>query len=130
MQGLAQGFAATLGDGAIKPEHVLLALLWTTNGHSCRLLWKLGISRESIVEHLHQLGVAVPRAPLPRQIEVELGERVWFERDQVPEVIAHVRLQIPPGTRWGFNYAADRAWAFAESSVDMEALVSAALASS
>jgi hypothetical protein len=28
LKGRAQGFAATLGDGRITPEHVLLALLW------------------------------------------------------------------------------------------------------
>jgi hypothetical protein len=33
-----------------------------------------------------------------------------------------------PATTWGFNYEGERAWARAESSVDLEALVRAALA--
>jgi hypothetical protein len=38
LQGLAQGFAATLGDGVIAPEHVLLAIQWTGNSHSLHAL--------------------------------------------------------------------------------------------
>jgi hypothetical protein len=127
MQGLARGFAAALADSVITPEHVLLAVLWLADGHSDQLLWRLGISRESIVERLRELGAAVPRGPLPVQVEIEWSERVWFDRAQVGDVIDHLGHHIPPGTRWGFNYDGDRAWAHAESSVDLDSLVRAAI---
>jgi hypothetical protein len=124
--GRAQGFAATLGDGAITPEHVLLALLWDPGSVSSFLVWRLGTRRERIVERLQDLGVPTPPSALPRQREVDWGPRVWFDRVDVPFVINHLRARIPPGTRWGFNYEGHRAWAIAESSVDLDALVSAA----
>jgi hypothetical protein len=124
--GRAQGFAATLGDGAITPEHVLLALLWDPASVSSSLVWRLGAGRERIVERLRDLGVPTPAATLPPQREIEWGPRVWFDRADVAAVIDHLRAVIPPGTRWGFNYEGHRAWAIAESSVDLDALVTAA----
>jgi Clp amino terminal domain, pathogenicity island component len=109
MEGRAQGFAAVLGDGRITPEHVLLALLWDPSSTSSYLLWRLGIPRERIVEHLHDFSIPTPTAPLPRQREIEWGPRVWFGRTQVRRVVDHLRARIPPGTRWGFNYDGDRA---------------------
>jgi hypothetical protein len=127
LQGLAQGFAASLGDGVISPEHVLLAILWTGHSHSLPALRHLDVTREAIIEELRELGVPVPQAELPRLVEVEFGERVWFERDQTSEVLDHVRLHLSPDTHWGFNYDGDRAWIHAERSVDMIALVREAL---
>lgn len=127
VQGRAQGFAAALGDGRITAEHVLLAVLWDPVSHSSQLLWRLGLSRERLVEQLHELAVPVPSAPLPPQSEIEWGERVWFERRDVGRVLDHVRLHIHPATRWGFNYAGERAWVHAEASVDLDALVTQAL---
>lgn len=128
MHGRAEGFAAALGDGTITPEHILIALLWDPVDASSQLLWRLGVSRERIVERLRDLGVALPLAQLPAQREIETGERVWFDRDDVRTVLDHLRLNIPPETRWGFNYEGDRAWASAETSVDLSALVERALA--
>lgn len=125
--GRAQGFAAALGDGKITPEHVLLAVLWDPMSGSSGLLWRLGVSRERVVERLGDLGVAVPAVPLPAQRPIEYGERVWFERADVRAVLDEIRLRVSPDTRWGFNYDGDRAWALAEASVDLEALVKNAL---
>jgi Clp amino terminal domain, pathogenicity island component len=128
MHGRAEGFAAALGNGRITPEHVLLALLWDAESNSSHLLWRLGVSRERLVDRLRELSVPVPPAPLPLQREIEWGERVWFDRGDVGRVLDYLRLHIPPATRWGFNYEGERAWAHAETSVDLEALVRAALA--
>jgi hypothetical protein len=128
LEGRTQGFAAALGTGRITPEHVLLGLVWDPASRSSHLVWRLGASRERIVERLRDLGIPTPAAPLPRQREVEWGARVWFDRADVRRVVDHLRLHIPPGTRWGFNYEGHRTWAIAESSVDLDALVSAAQA--
>src|SRR4051794_831209 len=107
MHGRVDAFAAALGDGTITPEHVLLALIWDAGSASSQLLWKLGVSRERLVEGLRACGVPVPAAALPAQREVDVGTRVWFDRDQVRAVIDHIRLHVPPGTHWGFNYEGD-----------------------
>jgi len=129
LQGRAEGIAMALGDGTITPEHVLMALLWDPVSASSQLLWHLGVSRERIVQRLAHLGVPVPSGPLPPQREVEPGERVWFDREYVPAVLEQLRLHVPPGTPWGFNYEGDRAWVIAEASVDLSKLVEQVLAS-
>jgi hypothetical protein len=126
--GRAQGFAAALGEGPMTPEHVLLALLWDPQSTSSRLLWRLGVQRGRVLERLRDLGVAVPSAPLPPQHEIEWGEPVWFDRDKVTSVLDHVRLHLPPDTKWGFNYKDDRAWVRAEASVELQTLVDGAIA--
>ena len=127
MHGRADGFAAALGDGTITPEHLLIALLWDAGSHSSQLLWRLGVTREALVDGLRARGVPVPSAPLPPQREVDHGGRVWFDRDQVQAVIEGLRSRLPPGTHWGFNYEGDRAWAFTEAHIDLEALVAEVL---
>jgi hypothetical protein len=60
-----QAFATTLGDGTITLEHVLMALLWDPVSASSQVLWRLGVSRERIVERLRDSGVPVPSSSLP-----------------------------------------------------------------
>jgi hypothetical protein len=129
MQGRAEAFASALSDGTISPEHVLVAVLWDPMSASSQLLWRLGVSRQRIIERLRDLGVSVPRVPLPVQREIEVGERVWFDRKDVRSVLDHLRRLIPPGTAWGFNYEGDRAWVHAEAHVGVQALVARALGS-
>lgn len=126
VQGRAEGFAGALGAGPITPAHVLLALLWDPESMSSHLLWRLGVDRARVIERLRELHVPLPAAALPRQQEIEWGQKVWFERDRVAVVLDHVRLHLPPQTRWGFNYEGDRAWAIAEAQVDLEDLVAGA----
>lgn len=127
IHGRAQGLAAATGDGVVTPEHLLVALVWDGGTSSSQLLWRLGVSRDAVVDRLRQQGVAVPSSPLPAQREVEWGEPVWFDRDQVDAVLTRVREQLPPQTRWGFNYEGDRAWIVGQADVDFEALVREAL---
>jgi hypothetical protein len=66
--------------------------------------------------------VAVPIAPIPEQHEIEVGERVWFDRTQTQRVLELVGKPISPGTFWGFNYEDHRAWIRSESTVNKEVL--------
>jgi ATP-dependent Clp protease ATP-binding subunit ClpA len=75
MAGRAEAFAASLGDGPITPEHVLIALIWDPGSGSSQLLWQLGVSRESIIDGLRSHGVAVPLAPIPPQVVVRDGRK-------------------------------------------------------
>jgi hypothetical protein len=129
MAGRAEAFAASLGDGPISPEHVLMALLWDPSSLSSQLLWRLGVSREDIIDGLRSRGVAVPRAAIPPQVEVEMGERVWIDRDDVQRVIGELPRMLTPDAHFGFNYEEDRAWVIAEASVDLRSLVDGILAS-
>lgn len=70
----------------------------------------------------------VPRTSLPPQREIEVGERVWFDRKDVRVVLDHLLRNVPPGTHWGFNYEGERAWVLAETSVNLRALVDEVLA--
>jgi ATP-dependent Clp protease ATP-binding subunit ClpA len=128
MLGRAQGLAAALGDGQITPEHVLLSLIWNPTSLASQVLWRVGISRERLVDRLREMGVSTPRADLPEQREMEVGERVWFGRHETDRVLRHLREHIPPDVFWGFNYEDDRAWVWAEARIDMHALVAEALA--
>jgi hypothetical protein len=121
--GRAQAFAATLGDGAITPEHVLLGLIWDPTSGSSQLLWRLGAQRERIVERLAREGIPTPEAPIPKQREIEMGERVWFDRSDVATILQSLGRRIHPGTQWGFNYEGDRAWVWADAHVDLKTLV-------
>jgi ATP-dependent Clp protease ATP-binding subunit ClpA len=127
MAGRAEAFAASLGDGPISPEHVLMALIWDPTSQASQLLWRLGVSREEIIDRLRSRGVGVPRASIPPQVEVEMGERIWIDRDDLQHVIAE--LHLPPEAHFGFNYEDDRAWVVAKASVDLRSLVGGILAS-
>jgi hypothetical protein len=128
VKGWAGGFAAAQDDGPITPEHVLMALMWNPMSLSSQVVHRMGASRQGIIDYLRNVGVLVPKAPLPPQREIEQGERVWIEREQVGHVIAYVARHMPPEAVWGFNYEGDRAWLVAETHVDLEGMVMEALA--
>lgn len=123
MAGRPEAFAASVGDGPISSEHVLIALIWDPSSLSSQLLWRLGVSREAIIEGLHSRGIAVPRAPIPPQVEVEMGERIWIDRHDLDRVIAEVPKRLAPESHFGFNYEDDRAWVVAEASIDLRSIV-------
>jgi hypothetical protein len=88
MLGRAQAFAATLGDGTITHEHVLLALIWDPTDQASQRIWRLGVSRERLVERLAEEGEDEPRGerlstlgckggdaePEPEQTEEDEGQ--------------------------------------------------------
>ena len=127
LEGRAQGFAAARGDSRILPEDVLLSLMWDPGSRSSHLVWRLGASRQAIVEQLRDLGSWAPAAALPPQRETEWGDRVCFDRNQVRRVIDHLRGHIPPGACWGFNYEGGQAWVIAEQEIDLNGLVQTAI---
>ncbi len=129
MAGRAEAFAASLGDGPISPEHVLMALIWDPTSLSSQLLSQLGVSRTDIIDGLRSRGVAVPRTSIPPQVEVEMGERIWIEREEVQRVITELPKRLPPEAHFGFNYEDDRAWVRADASVDLRSLVDDVLTS-
>jgi len=126
--GRAQGFAATLGDGTITPEHVLLSLIWDPTNGASQVLWHLGVHRERLIDRLRDLGVLVPAADPPEQREIETGDRVWFRREDTDRVLRYLSDRLPDDAWWGFNYEGDRAWVRSETRIDVESLVAEAIA--
>ncbi len=106
-----------------------MALIWDPSSLSSQLLWRLGVSREDIIDGLRSRGVAVPRTSIPPQVEVEIGERMWIDREEAQRVIAELPKRLSAEAHFGFNYEDDRAWVIAEASVDLRSLVDDVLAS-
>lgn len=63
VSGRAQGFAASLGTGAVEAAHFVLALLW--DRHRWQFAGDGGTARERVVEALARGGMVLPSAPLP-----------------------------------------------------------------
>jgi hypothetical protein len=128
MVGRAEALAASLGDGPISPEHVLMALIWDPSSLSSQLLWRRGSG-----------GKISSRAPLTRRgrpTHVDPasgrgrnGERIWIDREEVQRVITELPKRLVPATHFGFNYEDNTAWVVAEASVDLRSLVDDVLAS-
>jgi ATP-dependent Clp protease ATP-binding subunit ClpA len=91
MAGRAEAFAASLGDGPISPEHVLMALIWDPSSLSSQLLWRLRVSRENIIR----------RAPLtrrgrPTHVDPASGRgRNGREDMDRPEEVQRVITELP-----------------------------------
>ena len=66
--------------------------------------------------------MAVPRS-IPPRVEVEIGERIWIDREEVQRVITELPKRLPPEAHFGFNYEDDKAWVVAEASGDLRSLV-------
>ena len=129
--GWAQGFAAAIGDEEITATHLLMALLWNPGGGACRLLWRMDVPREAILQCLKDLGEMTPRSRLPEQREAPVGRLVWLNADQLPTVLRYLERHAPKGAAWGFNLSgSDRAWVSAEASLPIAELVERALAES
>ncbi len=129
-EGRAEGFAHALGTGRVSSVDFLLSLLW--DDREWLRVRDLDISRDTVVEGLARRGVTLPAAPLP-ELEKPWGNtvRVDFPSSALDAVIALLVERHPPGPgpRWGFNHdGAERAWAFAEEGIDLQALVDEAQA--
>jgi hypothetical protein len=126
--GRAEGFAAALGPGTVRPVDLLFGLLWG----QWRFVDDAVASREAIVEALARHGAILPSAPLP---ELERLPRFTQHADipraslgRVLTLLAEQR-QGGSGPIYGFNHdGAERAWVDAEDGIDLQAIVDAALA--
>ncbi|MGH9039425.1 MAG: Clp protease N-terminal domain-containing protein [Acidimicrobiia bacterium] len=130
IHGRAEGIAAGLGAGDTTGVHFLLAVLWD------RRRWSLtetpGVTREAIVGALEEMGVPLPRAPLPPlDRKLHMTQHVEFPREATSRVIDLLVKRHPPGSgpTFGFNYKDDEtAWVNAEDGIDLQAIVDEALA--
>jgi len=126
--GRAEGFAATLGAGEVRPLDLLLALLWDRRP----FLAEPPASRNSLVEALARRGAALPPTTLPDlEPEPRFTQRVEFPPGALNRVLALLVQRHPAGSgpTYGFNHdGPDRAWAVAEEGIDLQGIVDSAVA--
>ena len=121
--GMATGLAASLGDGQISPEQFLIALVWDAHSGANWVLRRVGVSREDIIEGLRSLGVVVPRAALPPDLEVTWGETVVLDQEDLGRVFHELEKRLLPDKLFCFNGEGGRISVTAEEGVDLRALV-------
>ncbi|MFI9406677.1 Clp protease N-terminal domain-containing protein [Nocardia sp. NPDC052316] len=130
IHGRAEGIAYALGATEPGTVHFLLAVLWDRT--RSLLPDTSEVTRAAIVTALSNLGVELPRVPLPEpERPVRMASYVEFPRRATDHVVSLLVQRHPPGSgpRWGFNYKSDEiAWARAESGIDLHGIVDEALA--
>lgn len=100
--GRAQGFAATLGEGADAPEFVLLALLWQPGDRwFAEVLSSADTSREVILSALAARGVPVPPSQLP-ELPPPKTQAAAFPRSHMNDVNWALR-RTHPDLGWGIG---------------------------
>ena len=118
--GRAEGFAASIGTGDVRPLDLVLALLWSRRP----LLDQPAASREALVEALAQRGAGLPPTPLPElERRPRFTQNVEFPRRCLAPVLAllHERHPVGVGPTYGFNHdGAERAWVNAEEGIDFK----------
>ncbi len=123
--GRAQGFAAGIGERVVRPEHVLLALLWQPRPTWFEgLLRAAGTSREALVDDLASRGVTVPEVPLP-PLPPRMTQAARFPRAHLQEVTRALRVRAPQ-LHWGIGSDRDddtRMVVLAASDVDLVAVL-------
>lgn len=126
--GRAEGFAAGLGTGDVRPLDLVLALLWSRRP----LLDEPAASREALVTALARRGAALPPTPLPElERQPRFTQHVELPRRSLDRVLALLteRHPVGAGPTYGFNHdGAERAWVSAEDGIDLQGIVDSAIA--
>jgi len=126
----ADAFAAALGDGTVRSQDILVALLWTGGNGAVSLLERHGVGRDDILTIMRERGLSLPRANLPGAQRRPLCQRIEYPRDASHEVLIELQSRYPYGSggRWGFNDdGADTAWIVAEEGLDVESVITEVL---
>ncbi len=124
--GRAEGFAASLGTGDVRPLDLVLALLWSRRP----LLDATAPSRQALVEALARHGATLPPTPLPElDRQPRFTQHIEIPRRSLSRVLALLAENHPPGAgpTYGFNHdGGQRAWVNAEEGIDLQGIVSSA----
>lgn len=128
--GRAQGISIGLGADAPDSVHFLLAVLW--DKQRSQLTETSGVSRETIIQALAELGAILPPGRLPElERKRDFTQYVEFPRSAVSSVLKLLAERYPPGTgpTFAFNYKDDDlAWVRAEEGINLQLIVDEALA--
>jgi len=124
--GWARGFAAAQGARTPRPEHWLVALLYSDD-RAAMSLYPFGVSSQAVSDALAARGVPLPGSPPDAHRPWRGVHHAWVEVEERRPVV-HVLLERhPPGSewRWGFNWVGEprRCRFSAEEGVDLDGIV-------
>ena len=131
LMGRATAFAASDGISHPRPQHWLLAMVWTTSS-AVSTLHHLGASQAAVIDGLRQREVRVPDIDPPLYRPWRRGQQVEVDEAELQPLLDVLRRTHPPGAdlRWGFNWLPDqaqrRARVDAERGIDLDAALSEA----
>jgi hypothetical protein len=125
LTGRATAFAATAGARTPRPEHWLLALIWSDTSSAVSTLHHLGAEQTAVLQGLRRRGVPVPEFDPLLYRPWRVGDEIELSEEELGPFLKVLRELHPPGSesRWGFNYTRDeprRARVSAEEGIDLE----------
>jgi Clp amino terminal domain, pathogenicity island component len=126
LRNMAEGLAAGLGDSEVRAEHVLLAYLWEPH-NSAWQLEHLGTSRDEVLSSLAELGVDVPRPPLPAPDPRTYGPQVDVALDDLWILLRALWYVLPPGASFTWNHDGKKGWVSLTEGLDGNEYVERAL---
>ena len=85
--GRSEGLAAMLGDGVVGSTDALIAYLWQDDGQPILALEALATSASEVLASLAELGISVPRVPLPQPDRTPWGEKVYVPAERMDDVV-------------------------------------------
>jgi hypothetical protein len=124
--GWARGFAAAQGSRTPRPEHWLVALLYSDE-RAAMSLHPFGVTAQAVSDALAGRGLPVPGFAPAEHRPWRGVHHVWVA-DEERRPVVHVLLERhPPGSewRWGFNWVGEprRCRISAEDGVDLDGIV-------
>jgi Clp amino terminal domain, pathogenicity island component len=133
LTGCANGLALASGHRPPRPEHFLLAMIYSGQVVA-PLLHQHGSSQRSLLEALARRGVPVPEVDPPTYRPWRGRRRIEVIEAELEPVIDVLTERYPPGSewRWGFNWLPDdpgggrRARVDGEEGIDLDAALAAA----
>ena len=133
LTGCAKGLALASGHRPPRPEHFLLAMIYSEQ-MIAPLLHQHGSSQQPLLEALARRGVPVPEVDPPTYRPWRGQQRIEVTEAELEPVIDVLTERHPPGSewRWGFNWLPDdpdgrrRARVDGEEGIDLDAALAAA----
>jgi hypothetical protein len=118
VQGRAEGLALADGTSEPRPEHVLLAIVWSGGGH----LTRIGVTAGALQDALGRLGMTVPAFEPPAP--TEFGEEFDVSETELPVLLTRLEpLLSPPEITVAVRREGDRAWVSASRGIDVGAQI-------
>jgi hypothetical protein len=124
--GRAVAFAAAAGERQPRPEHWLLAIVWSDTSSVVSTLHHLGAEQTAVLDGLRQRGVPLPEVEPPLYRPWRGSGHVEVAEEELQPLLDVLGRIHPPGSesRWGFNWTRAEprcARVVAEDGIDLDA---------
>ncbi len=126
LMGWATGFAAAAGVSSPRPEHWLIAFLYSSDGGAV-WLHPFGVTAKDVKRALATSGMRVPEFPPPEHKPWRGGHMVYVSMKELQPIVDVLSEKHPPGSewRWGYNMVGkpQRGRIHAEEGIDLAAVI-------